>query len=68
MPSSDCLSVPPSPGVWLSENVNIVSAPCKFNNLRIVFTNCRSLRKKLVEFEHSIIEEKANLVAVTDMV
>ena len=66
MPSSDCLSVPPSPGVWLSENVNIVSAPCKFNNLRIVYTNCRSLRKKLVEFEHSIIEEKANLVAVTE--
>ena len=53
-------------GVLLSENVNIVSTPCKFYNPRIVYTSCHSLRKKLVEFDHSIIEEEANLVAVTE--
>ena len=60
------LSVAPNPGVCLSKNINTVSAPCKFSNLRIAYTLCRSLRKKLVEFGHSIIEKEANLVAVAE--
>ena len=38
----------------------------KFDTLKVVYTNSRSLRNKSMELEHTLLEEKANLVVTTE--
>ena len=63
-------TVPSTSTVDVSCNFSNLVSPgeCleKINNLRVVYTNSRSLCSKRVEFEPIILEEKANLVAVTE--
>lgn len=49
-----------------SFNDSAASGITKLHYLRLVYANCRSLNNKVMELEHTIVEESAKLVSVTE--